>query len=166
MARTDLVVNQEDLEWATETSTDGEVVFHRKKLAAQTAGRALGCGIYRVPPQSRSWPRHYHTANEEAIYVLSGTGSLLVGDAELPLRAGDYVALPTGADHAHKVVNETDTELVFLCMSQMVEPDVVVYPDSGKVGIFIGAAPGGPPEDATLKTFLKLDATVDYWDGE
>jgi uncharacterized cupin superfamily protein len=165
-SHSELTVNQADLAWVTERSTGGEVVCHRRKLAAATAGRALGCGLYRVPPGAPSWPRHYHTANEEAIYVLSGTGSLLVGDDELPLRAGDYVALPVGAEYAHKVKNDTDTELVFLCFSQMVEPDVVVYPDSGKVGLFVGVAPGGSPADVKLKTFLRLDATVDYWAGE
>jgi uncharacterized cupin superfamily protein len=166
MSASGLIVNEAEVEWATETSAAGEVVFERKKLGAATAGRALGAGLYRVPPGSRSWPRHYHTANEEAIYVISGTGRLHVGDDAHALRAGDYVALPTGAEHAHKVVNDTETELVFLCFSQMVEPDVVGYPDSGKVGLFVGVAPGGPPSEAKLKTFLSLDATVDYWDGE
>lgn len=161
-----LIVNQDDLEWQSEATPLGDVAFFRKKLAAATAGRALGCSLYRVPARSRSWPRHFHAANEEALYVLSGTGSLFVGDEDLPLRAGDYVALPTGAAHAHKIVNDTDVELVFLCFSQMVEPDVVVYPDSNKVGLFVGAPPGGAVEDSALKTFLPLDADVDYWDGE
>jgi hypothetical protein len=48
----------------------------------------------------------------------------------------------------------------------MLEPDVMIYPDSGKVGIFGGAAPGGPKEKRTFKTFLRGDAEVDYYDGE
>jgi hypothetical protein len=38
--------------------------------------------------------------------------------------------------------------------------------DSGKVGIFGGAAPGGPKEKRTFNTFLRDDAEVDYYDGE
>jgi hypothetical protein len=36
----------------------------------------------------------------------------------------------------------------------MVEPDMIVYPDSGKVGVFGGAAPGAPNEKRTSRTFL------------
>jgi hypothetical protein len=56
--------------------------------------------------------------------------------------------------------------LRYLCFSTMVEPDVTVYPDSGKVGIFGGAAPGGPKEERTLSKFLRGDAEVGYYDGE
>jgi hypothetical protein len=42
----------------------------------------------------------------------------------------------------------------------------VVYPDSGKVGIFGGAAPGGPKEERTFSKFLRGDAEVGYYDGE
>ncbi len=42
----------------------------------------------------------------------------------------------------------------------------MVYPDSGKVGIFGGAAPGGPKEKRTFSKFLRGDAEVDYYGGE
>jgi hypothetical protein len=48
----------------------------------------------------------------------------------------------------------------------MIEPDVMVYLDSGKVGIIGGAAPGGPKEERTWSKFLRADAEVDYYDGE
>ena len=40
------------------------------------------------------------------------------------------------------------------------------YPTSGKVGLFAGRAPGGPREARFLAGFLRMDATVDYWEGE
>jgi hypothetical protein len=48
----------------------------------------------------------------------------------------------------------------------MVEPDVMIYPDSGKVGIFGGAAPGGPKEERTFSKFLREEAEVGYYEGE
>ena len=48
----------------------------------------------------------------------------------------------------------------------MIEPDVIVYPDSGQVGIFGGAAPGGPKEVRTFSKFLRGDAEVGYYVGE
>ena len=46
----------------------------------------------------------------------------------------------------------------------MVERTVV--PDSGKVGIFGGAAPGGPKEKRTFSKFLREEAEVGYYEGE
>ena len=160
------VVNESGLAWQEETSPDGRSRFFRKKLAAAAGGREIGCSLYRIPPHKHSFPRHYHAANEEAIYVLSGAGTLLVGDAEVALRAGDYAALPVGPEHVHKVLNDSDQELVFLCFSTMVGPDVVVYPDSGKVGVFAGSAPGGPEAERVLKKFFPLHAELAYWEGE
>ncbi len=48
----------------------------------------------------------------------------------------------------------------------MNEPDVMVYPDSNKVGLFAGAAPGGPKDKRTFSKLLKSDAEVGYYEGE
>jgi uncharacterized cupin superfamily protein len=76
------------------------------------------------------------------------------------------VALPAKAEGAHQLINSSEAVLRYLCFSTMVEPDVMVYPDSGKVGIFGGAAPGGPKEKRTFSRFLRGDAEVDYYDSE
>jgi uncharacterized cupin superfamily protein len=52
--------------------------------------------------------------------------------------------------------NET---LRYLCFSTMREPEVLVYPDSDKIGVR-GEAPGAPNKN------LRADAEVDYWEGE
>ncbi len=126
----------------------------------------LGCSLDEVPPGKRSCPYHYHVGNEEAMYVLEGAGTLRLGDASFPISAGDYVTFPTSADGAHQVWNTSDGPLRVLMISTMVHPDITVYPDSDKIGLYGGAAPGSPPEAYQLKTFLRGDATVDYWDGE
>jgi uncharacterized cupin superfamily protein len=76
------------------------------------------------------------------------------------------VALPARAQAAHEIVNSSEAVLRYLCFSTMVEPDVMVYPDSGKVGIFGGAAPGGRKEERTFSKFLRGDAEVGYYEVE
>jgi uncharacterized cupin superfamily protein len=49
-----------------------------------------------VSPGRTAWPYHYHTANEEAIYILHGAGTLRVGNVRSTVTAGDYIALPAG----------------------------------------------------------------------
>ncbi|MFB6354825.1 MAG: cupin domain-containing protein [Halobacteriales archaeon] len=156
-------VNEADLEW-DRVDRDG-AEWRRKQLAAAAGGEALGCSLYEVPAGGRSWPYHYHTANEEALYVLDGAGSLRLAGETVDLEPGDYVALPADERGAHRVVNDGDGPLRYLAVSTMVEPDVTVYPDSGKLGVFAGSPPGGTDE-RTVDGFYRLDDDVDYWEGE
>ncbi len=107
-----------------------------------------------------------HLANEEAIYVLRGSGTLRIGEREVAVSRGDYVALPAGESGSHQITNASNETLRYLCFSTMVEPDVMVYPDSDKVGLFAGSAPGGPKEKRTFSKFLRGDAEVGYYEGE
>ena len=164
-------VNESSLSW--EETDRAPTRFRRKRLAAAAGGAELGASLYELPPGGKSWPYHYHTGNEEAIYVLAGAGLLRVGDEEEWTRhaiaAGDYVALPAGPDAAHRIENpdgETEEPLRFLAVSTMADPDVTVYPDSGKIGVYAGSPPGGESSERTVDGYYPRDATVDYWDDE
>ena len=157
-------VNADDLEWE-ETDRGESVGWRRRKLAAAAGGEDLGCSLYELPAGKRAWPYHYHAGNEEALYVLSGEGTLRHADGEIALRAGDYVALPAGEDGAHRVINDSERSLRYLAMSTMRDPEVLVYPDSDKVGAMAGAAPGGADE-RDVDAYFRRDDAVDYWDGE
>ena len=98
--------------------------------------------------------------------MLEGSGILRIGEKEVEVSQGDFAALPVGPAGAHQVFNPSDAPLRYLCFSTMIEPDVLVYPDSGKLGVFAGAAPGGPRDTRTLHKYLRADAEVGYYDGE
>ena len=159
------VVNEDGLEWG-EQSHGESFGYRRKALGAAANGEKLGCSLYEVPPGRKAWPYHYHLANEEAIYVLEGSGTLRIGARNIALSRGDYAALPASEAGAHQISNTSDGPLRYLCFSTMAEPDVLVYPDSGKIGLFAGSAPGGPKEERTLNKYLRADAEVDYFEGE
>ena len=166
MTRSMNIRNHDELEWLEERSDDSSARRYRKRLAAETGAKDIGCSLYRVPPGVNPWPRHYHLANEEAIYVLAGQGTIWLGAEHHALRAGDYVALPAGNEHAHQILNEGDADLLFLCLSTMSHPDICIYPDSEKAGIFGGAAPGGPEEEVTMKIYLDTREARGYWHRE
>lgn len=141
--------------------------IQRRMLGAAAGSLRLGCSLVELPPGTRSWPRHAHRANEEAIYVLEGTGTVRIGDAEHPVGPGDYVALvPGGPESAHQTLNTGTAPLKYLCFSTMISPEIVTYPDSDKVA-FLNLVPspdGGPPQrDFVL---FRRSSVVDYWDGE
>jgi uncharacterized cupin superfamily protein len=157
------VAHAADLDW--ETVREGDTRFRRKRLSAAAAGRDLGCSLYELPPEQRSWPFHYHTGNEEALYVLEGSGLLRVPDGEVGLEPDTYVALPEGESGAHRVINDGEEVLQYLAISTMRDPDVTVYPDTDRIGVFAGSPPGGT-EPRDVNGYYSRDETVDYWEGE
>jgi len=157
-------VNEADVDWRR--TERGETGFRRKQLAAAARGERLGCSLYELPPERKSWPFHYHTGNEEAIYVLAGSGRLRTSDGTDPLHRGDYVAFPAGEDGGHRVINDdADEPLRYLALSTMDDPDVTVYPDSDKIGIYAGSAPGSDDE-RVVEGYYRRDDDVDYWVDE
>ncbi|MGI8650736.1 MAG: cupin domain-containing protein [Rubrobacter sp.] len=159
------VVSERDIK-PSEVSHGERFGYSRKSLSTATGGEKLGCSLYEVPPGKQAWPRHYHLANEEAIFVVEGSGTLMIGDEEFTVSKGDYATFLAGEARAHRLVNNSDAPLKYLCFSTMNVPDVMVYPDSGKVGLFGGAAPGGDKEKRTFSKFLSTKEEVGYFDGE
>jgi len=158
------VANLDELQPAE--TRQGRHRWSRRFLGLAAGSRQLGCSHMVLPPGAVSFPFHAHTANEEALYVLAGRGTLRLGDERIALRAGDWVALPCGGpEHAHQVVNDSDAPLEYLCISTMLATDVWIYPDSRKVG-FCAAPPGGGRNERYLLRYVRDGSEVDYWDGE
>jgi len=77
------------------------------------------------------------------------------------------IAAPAGGrDTAHQIVNTSDQELRYLMVSTMIPHEVVEYPDSSKVGVYVGSAPGESPEGRSFNYRGRLGPMLDYWEGE
>ena len=158
------VANIDSLEW--QPHEHGDFAYYNKKLAAAVGGEKLGTTLYKLMPGKKCFPYHFHYANEEAVFVLEGSGTLRMNNKMMAIKQGDYMAFPVGADYAHQIINTSQNPLIFLCISTMKHPDVVEYPDSNKVGVNAGVAPGGDPAQAKLKARFRKQEAVDYFDGE
>lgn len=127
----------------------------------------LGVRLVEVPSGKSAWPFHSHHANEEMFVILEGAGELRLGSTLHLIRAGDIIACPAGgAETAHQIIASDDGPIRYLALSTMENTDVMEYPDSGKVGVFAGAAPGGDAAQRKVAMFVPADAGVDYWQGE
>ncbi len=162
------IVNIAELERALQPQRHGErFAAEMAQVGPRTGARKLGCRLTVVPPGKSAWPFHAHVVNEEMIIVIEGEGILRLADGEQRLRAGDVVALPPGGmEAAHEIINRSTQPLKYWCVSTMEQPDIGLYPDSGKFFVMAGAAPGG---DKTLRTFSHIGRcadAVDYWEGE
>lgn len=157
------VVNLAEL--ATTSRDQGRFAFKRRMLGSATGARGLGCSWIEVQPGQVAFPNHYHCANEEALFVLSGTGELRIGDTTVVVGPGDYATFGIGPEGAHQLMATGDEPLRYLCLSTMVWPEVVGYPDSDKVGA-IAVPPGKGREDAWIAKWFRAGDEVDYFEGE
>jgi uncharacterized cupin superfamily protein len=137
------------------------------RIGPLIGARKLGIRLVEVPAGKSAWPFHSHHVNEEMFVILEGTGELRLGDAMQLIRAGDVIACPPGAAAAaHQIRASDDGTIRYLAISTMHDTDVMEYPDSGKIGVFSGAAPGGDERARQVALFVPSDAGVDYWQGE
>ena len=151
-------VNINDLDWG-EFGQGERFGSQRKGLTDSNRGAGISCSLYRVAPGKAAFPKHAHLANDEAIFMLKGQGSLTIGDETFEVNQGDYVHLPKGESGAHIFVNTSDADMEYLCMSTSVAPEVVFYPDSNKTGVFDFGREGFMRE-------MYDREPVDYWKGE
>jgi uncharacterized cupin superfamily protein len=133
----------------------------RARLGRQAGCERLGLSLFEVPPGEAAYPYHYHLTEEELVVVLSGRPSLRTATGWRKLNEGEVVGFPRGEKGVHQIVNRTEDTIRFLAFSTSGEPDVVVQPDSGKVGAFERKPDGGG-----LRIWFKGDDAVDYWEGE
>ena len=131
-----------------------------RRLGAAAGAKQIGCSLYEVEPGKAAYPRHWHLANEEAVIVIAGAGTLHVGDAKIEVRAGDYVAMPTGAENAHFLENTGKETLRYYCLSTMNDPEIAGYPDSKKIG-FLSRKDG-----KMLRGLYREEETRDYFDRD
>ena len=98
-------------------------------------GRAAGLtqfGVNRLRLQPGAWSsqRHWHSHEDELIYVLEGEVVLVTDDGEARLVAGDCVGFPAGKADGHHLQNRSSRDAVVLEVGTSNEAiDVTTYPD-------------------------------------
>lgn len=157
-------VNAFGEDWDLEQDQPG-FCWKRLRLGRRLGARELGASVFELPPGQRAFPYHFHHGNEELLLVLDGSVHVRCPDGEKSLTTGDSMSFPRGPEGAHAIANRTDTPARILIVSTMTEPDITELPDTGKVGLFAGAAPGGLANQSR-KVFLDGSATADYFKDE
>jgi len=137
----------------------------RAPVSPQIGARKLGYAVIRLEPGKRAWPYHSHHVVEEMFYILSGTGTLRHAGEEYPVRAGDFICSPADPQQPHQIVNSSENELTYIALSSEMKTDVMLYPDSGKYGVWHGDA-SDLQAPGNFLVFARKETAVDYWDGE
>jgi uncharacterized cupin superfamily protein len=151
------IVNLDTEEWERTEEREG----WRSKdawIGARLEAELIGGSLYELEPGNKLWPYHTHHANEEWLLVVRGRPTLRTQDGEQELREGDVVCFRRGKTGFHQVFNRTDSPIRVLMLSTLITPDIVEYPDSGKIGSRSVAG-----ERILL---ARPGPDLDYWEGE
>ena len=86
----------------------------RRRLGDAGGLTDFGVNLMRLPPGSWSSQRHWHSAEDEFVYVLEGELTLVEDAGETLLRAGDCAAFPKASGDGHHMINKSGVVAVYL----------------------------------------------------
>jgi uncharacterized cupin superfamily protein len=133
------------------------------EIAEPLGVHEIGATLHVVPAGKTAWPFHRHHGADELCMVLSGSGTLRIGERRLPIKAGDFIGCPAGGE-AHQIVNSSDAELRYIAFSNHTRAEVVEYPDSGRIAVDI--AHGNDKQPMSIFGVAGRLSPLDYWAGE
>ena len=89
----------------------------RRRLGDAGGLQDFGVNLMTLPPGGWSSQRHWHSDEDEFVYVLEGELVLVEDEGETILRAGDFAAWPKGVRNGHHLINRSEADCAFICFS-------------------------------------------------
>ena len=128
------------------------------RFGAELGARRTSTTVYELPPGQAVCPYHYEYGEEEWLLVLDGRPSVRTPEGTRELAPHDLVFFETGPTGAHQVRNDSDETARVAMWSEVVWPTATVYPDSDKVGVYMGGEAGD--------LVFRRGSAVAYLEGE
>ena len=101
----------------------------RVRLGDAAGLTQFGVNLCTLPPGAWSSQRHWHTKEDELIYVVSGEVVLVTDAGEETLTAGDSAGFKAGEPDGHTFQNRSARDVVLLEMGSRFDDDRAYYSD-------------------------------------
>jgi uncharacterized cupin superfamily protein len=124
----------------------------RTRLGDPAGLTQFGVNLLRLPPGAWSSQRHWHTGEDEFVYVLAGEVVLVTDAGEETLRAGDAAGFPANDLDGHCLQNRSGRDATVLEIGTRMKGSVAYYPDIDMV-----APAGGKPAAYTHRDGTPYD---------
>ena len=109
---------------------NGEIRNRSKRLLGNAAGLSnFGVNLTRLPPGEISSQRHWHSRQDEFVFILSGELVLITERGETTVRAGQCIGFPAGIPDGHQLINRTAEDVLYLEIGDRTQGDHIEYPD-------------------------------------
>jgi uncharacterized cupin superfamily protein len=112
----------------------------KRRLGELFALTHFGVNLTTLAPGASSALRHAHRKQDEFIYVLAGQPTLHTEAGRQRLAPGMCAGFKAGSGDAHRLVNETDTDVTYLEIGDRTAGDEAVYPDDDLQAFHINGA--------------------------
>lgn len=134
---------------AADASLRGAPSLYPEPFATQMQGREkrplgdifgltnFGVNLTRIRPSGVSALRHAHSKQDEFIYVIEGRPTLCTDAGETQLAPGMCAGFKSGSGNGHRLVNNTDEDVVYLEVGDRTPGDSVTYPDDDMRADFV-----------------------------
>jgi uncharacterized cupin superfamily protein len=101
----------------------------RQRLGDAGGLNDFGVNLMMLPPGSWSAQRHWHSHEDEFVYLLDGEVVLVEDEGETVLRAGDCAAFPKGTGNGHHLINRSSRMAMYLEVGSRVYEDLTTCSD-------------------------------------
>jgi uncharacterized cupin superfamily protein len=118
-------------------------------FASQMAGRRkqplgdlfgltnFGVNMTRLAPGAVSSLRHAHTKQDEFVYILQGHPTLHTDEGRTRLSPGMCAGFKAGTGNGHRLINETEEEVIYLEVGDRTPGDAGSYPDDDLEAVMV-----------------------------
>ena len=89
----------------------------------------FGVNLMHLPPGNWSSQRHWHSHEDEFVYVLEGELRLIEDNGETVLRAGDCAAFPKATGNGHHMINRSNATAVYIEIGSRHPVDITTCSD-------------------------------------
>ncbi len=101
----------------------------KRKLGDALGLDNFGVNLVHLPPGAASALRHWHSQEDEFVYVLEGEITLITDAGAQMLGPGMVAGFPAGRADGHHLVNRSSETAAYLEVGDRSPDDAVVYPD-------------------------------------
>ncbi|MCJ8281065.1 MAG: cupin domain-containing protein [Rivularia sp. ALOHA_DT_140] len=123
----------------------------RQRLGNFAGLKNFGVNLVKLTPGSASALRHWHSRQDEFIYIVKGELTLITDTGEEILTPGMAAGFPQNQANGHQLVNRSDRDAVYLEIGDRTPNDTAYYPDCDLI-----AKPG---DDGKSVIFTRKDGT-------
>lgn len=108
----------------------GRMAGREKRPLGELFGLAnFGINLTRLAPGAVSSLRHAHRRQDEFVYIVDGRPTLHTDEGRCQLAPGMCAGFKAGTGNAHRLINETAEDVVYLEVGDRSAEDEVAYPD-------------------------------------
>jgi len=101
----------------------------RRRLGDAGGLTQFGVNLMHLPPGAWSSQRHWHSGEDEFVWVVSGEVAMITDEGEQILRAGDCAAFPKNEANGHHLINKSAGMAIVLEVGSRAPDDVAEYSD-------------------------------------